>query len=74
MALNIYTNHKNFVYFITTKILNRRQIRWAEIFGKYKFIIYYILGKNNSKANIFSRRLDLIKKIKNILAIKIASR
>ena len=29
---------------------------------KYKFIIYYILEKNNSRANIFSRRLNLIKK------------
>ena len=37
---------------------------------KYKFIIYYILKKNNGKINTFSRRPDLIKKIKNILAIK----
>ena len=62
MTLNIYTDHKNLVYFITTKILNRRQIRWAEILEKYKFTIYYIPEKNNNKINIFSRRPDLIEK------------
>ena len=43
------------MYFTTTKILNKRQIRWTEILGKYKFIIYYILKKNNGRANIFNR-------------------
>ena len=75
MALDIYTDYKNIIYFIITKILNKRQIRWAEIFEKYKFTIYYILKKNNNKANIFSRRSNLIKKkTKSILAIKIALR
>ena len=27
----VYTNHKNLEYFNTTKTLNRRQHRWAEI-------------------------------------------
>ena len=62
--LNIYTNYKNLIYFIITKILNRRQVRWAEIFKKYKFTIYYILKKDNSRINVFNRRLNLIKKNK----------
>ena len=62
MALDIYTNYKNFVYFIIIKILNRRQVRWVKIFEKYKFIIYYILEKNNGRINALSRRLNLIKK------------
>ena len=56
------------------KILNRRQVRWAEMFRKYKFTIYYILKKNNNKVNVFSRRPDLIKKIKNIFVIGTAFR
>ena len=59
---NIYINYKNFIYFTTIKILNRRQVRWVKIFKKYKFTIYYILKKNNDKINIFSRRSNLIKK------------
>ena len=50
------------MYFTTTKILNRRQVRWVEIFEKYKFIIYYILEKNNGRINTLSRRPDLIEK------------
>ena len=67
MALDIYTDYKNFIYFITTKILNKQQIRWAKIFKKYKFAIYYILEKENGKINIFSRRPDLIKKNKKYI-------
>ena len=69
MTLDIYTDYKNFIYFTTTKILNKQQIRWAEIFEKYKFTIYYILGKNNSRINIFSRRPDLIKKKQEIYSL-----
>ena len=75
MMFNIYINYKNLVYFITTKILNKRQVRWAEIFKKYKFIIYYILEKNNNKINVLSCRPNLIKKkIKNMFVIEIAFR
>ena len=52
------------------KILNKRQVRWAEILEKYKFTIHYILEKNNNKTNTFNRRSDLIKKIKNIITIE----
>ena len=35
--------------------------------GKYKFTIYYILKKENSRINIFNYRLDLIKKNKKYI-------
>ena len=62
MALDIYIDYKNLVYFTIIKILNKRQVRWAEMLEKYKFIIYYMLKKNNNRANVFSRGPNLIKK------------
>ena len=54
--LTIFTDHKNFLTFTTTKELNRKQIRWSELLGQYKFKIIYTPNKNNGKANAFSRR------------------
>ena len=31
--LTIFTDHKNLVNFTTTKVLNRRQVRWSEELG-----------------------------------------
>ena len=47
------------MHFIITKVLNRRQVRWSEILGQYKFKILYTLGKDNGRADALSRRHDL---------------
>jgi transposase InsO family protein len=57
--LTIYTDHKNLVQFTTTKTLNRRQVRWSELLGQYKFRILYTPGKDNGRADALSRRSDL---------------
>ena len=57
-GLNIYTDHKNLVSFTTTKVLNRRQVRWSELLGQYKFKISYTPGKDNGRADALSRRSD----------------
>lgn len=57
--LTIYTDHKNLVHFTTTKVLNRRQVRWSEMLGQYKFKILYTPGKDNGRADALSRRRDL---------------
>ena len=59
--LTIFTDHKNLLTFTTTKELNRKQIRWSELLGQYKFKIIYTPGKNNGKTNAFSRRSNHIK-------------
>lgn len=56
--LTIYTDHKNLVHFTTTKVLNRRQVRWSETLGQYKFKILYTPGKDNGRADALSRRHD----------------
>ena len=56
--LTIFTDHKNLLHFITTKQLNRRQVRWSELLGQYKFTILYTPGKENGRADALSRRSD----------------
>jgi hypothetical protein len=46
--------------FTTTKQLNRRQVRWSELLGQYKFKIIYTPRKDNGRADALSRRADLI--------------
>jgi len=71
-GLEILTDHKNLLYFTTTKQLNRRQTRWSELLGQYKFKISYTPGKENGRADALSRRPDLMDKegnVHNILKI-----
>ncbi|CCG84601.2 protein of unknown function [Taphrina deformans PYCC 5710] len=55
----VWTDHKNLVYFTTTKTLNQRQTRWSQTLSEYDFIITYRAGKANVKADALSRRSDL---------------
>lgn len=59
--LTIYTDHKNLLTFTTTKVLNRRQVRWAETLSQFKFKIQYTPGKDNVRADALSRRSDYMK-------------
>ena len=54
----VYTDDKNLEYFNTTKLLNRRQARWAEILSEFNFKIIYCPGGRNGKADALSRRVD----------------
>jgi RNase H-like domain found in reverse transcriptase len=56
--VEVYTDHKNLIYFTTTKQLNRRQTRWAETLASYNFRITYRKGSENAKADALSRRAD----------------
>ena len=54
----VYTDHRNLEYCQTTKILNRRQARWAEILSEFNFVITYRPGEKNGKADALSHRTD----------------
>jgi hypothetical protein len=43
----IQYDHKNLEYFQTSKVLSRRQARWAEILSSYDFVLEYFEGKKN---------------------------
>src|SRR5205814_10314240 len=55
--VNVRSDHKNLERFMTTKILNRRQARWAEILSGYDFVLDHITGSKNP-ADGPSRRPD----------------
>ena len=50
-------DHKNLVYFTSTKVLSRRQARWAVILSAYDFTIEHLEGTKNP-ADGPSRRPD----------------
>ena len=57
----VKTDYKNLVGFLTTKELNWRQIRWAEMLVKYYFKIKYIKGTDNIKVDTLNRKVELQK-------------
>ena len=54
----VYMDHKNLEYFTTTKVLNRRQARWADYLSLFDFKIIFRPGRENGKADALSRRAD----------------
>jgi hypothetical protein len=52
--VQVFTDHKNLEYFITTKQLNRRQARWAEFLSEFNFKIMYRPGKQGEKPDILT--------------------
>ena len=47
-------DYKNLTSFLTTKELNRQQVRWAKMLLKYYFEIKYIKGTNNVKIDVLN--------------------
>ena len=52
-------DYKNLIGFLTTKELNRWQVRWAEMLLKYYFEIEYVKGTDNIRVNVFSWKAKL---------------
>ena len=52
-------DYKNLIGFLTTKKLNCRQVRWAEMLVKYYFKIKYIKGINNIRVDALSKKAEL---------------
>lgn len=61
--IEIFTDHKALEYFMTTKALNARQARWAELLSEFNFLIKYRAGKANVIADALSRREEDVKKL-----------
>jgi len=55
-SLQLISDHKKLEYFMTKKLLNRRQARWSEILTWFDYEIVYRPGKSNGKADALMRR------------------
>jgi len=56
--VEVFSDHQNLEYFTTTKVLNRRQARWAQELAGIDFKTYYRLGTQNGKPDALSRRSE----------------
>ena len=55
---DIITDHKNLEYFMTTKTLNQRQVRWSEFLSQFNFRITYRPGAKAVIPDSLSRRWE----------------
>ena len=53
--ITVYTDHQNLQNLLTSKVRNRRQIRWAQQMANYNFKIVYRPGKREGKPDALSR-------------------
>ncbi|KID93943.1 retrotransposon nucleocapsid protein, partial [Metarhizium majus ARSEF 297] len=54
--ITVITDHANLRYFMTTKQLSRRQVRWSEFLSQFQFAIKSVPGKDNRKPDSLTRR------------------
>lgn len=47
--IKVLSDHRNLEYFMTTKLLNRRQARWSEFHSRFNLEIQYRPGKQGRK-------------------------
>ncbi|XP_073408526.1 uncharacterized protein [Dendrobates tinctorius] len=51
----VLTDHKNLIYLESAKRLNPRQARWALFFTRFDFVVSFLPGTKNVKADTLSR-------------------
>ena len=54
----IWMDHKNLQYFMSSQKLNCRQARWALYLSRFNFVLKHVPGKSMGKADSLSRRPD----------------
>ena len=58
VKFKIWTDHKNFEYFMKAQKLNKRQARWALYLLRSNFMLKHVPGSKMEKADSLSRRPD----------------
>ncbi|KAH0613238.1 uncharacterized protein H6S33_009618 [Morchella sextelata] len=54
--IEVLSDHRNLEYFMSTKLLNRRQARWSEFLSRFDFVIQFRPGKQGAKPDALTRR------------------
>jgi transposase InsO family protein len=55
-VIEVLSDHKNLEYFMSTKLLSRRQARWSEFLSRFNFRISYRTGRLSTKPDALTRR------------------
>jgi len=58
--VTVYTAHQNLLSFLTKKVWNQRQMRWAPQLKNYNFKIVYRQGSRGRKPDALSRRRSTV--------------
>ena len=58
LLVKALTDYKGLEYFMSTKKLTPRQVRWAEFLSEFNFVISYQSGKKNDKTDALTRKLN----------------
>jgi hypothetical protein len=58
IPIKVLSDHRNLEYFMSTKMLNRRQARWSEFLSRFNFKIIYRPGKQGEKPDALTRRSE----------------
>jgi hypothetical protein len=58
VSIKILTDHRSLEYFMITKKLNWRQVRWVEFLVDFNFVIIYQAEKTHIKVNALTRRSE----------------
>ena len=58
LKFEIWTDHKNLEYFMSSQNLNRRQARWALYLSRFNFTLKHVPGSKMEKADGLSKRSD----------------
>ena len=58
LKFEIWTDHKNLEYFMSSQNLNHRQARWALYLSRFNFTLKHVPGSKMEKADRLSRRSD----------------
>jgi hypothetical protein len=56
--ITIHSDHKNLLYFQTATSMSPRLARWSLYLSCFDFVIHYIKGSDNERADSLSRRPD----------------
>ena len=56
ILIKVITYYISLEYYITTKKLSRRQACWTEFLSGFNFVISYITGRENQKADSLTCR------------------
>ena len=60
--VDVVTDHKNLIYFSTSKVLMRRQAHWSEYLSQFNLVIRFRPGKLGAKPDVLTRRWDVYPK------------
>ena len=64
--IQVIFDHKNLEYFMSFKLLNRRQARWFEFLSRFNFVIIYRSSNQNNVVDALNRQLEVFSKKEEI--------